>query len=344
MASGFVRRGGRWLVVVLVWLTIAWVVHLAFSERPASGGAAPRKTNWTTAGGMEPILPLPAAPNTMPERVALGERLFRDTRLSADGSISCASCHNLDNGGDDDRPFSIGIGGAKGDINAPTVINAAFNFVQFWDGRAASLEEQAAGPIHNPVEMGSSWSQVLERLGNDRALLKDFLAAYPDGLTSANVADAIASFERSLITSDSAFDRYLKGDENALSEQEKNGYLRFRSLGCVSCHQGRLVGGNMYQKFGVLGDYFATKTPSKSDFGRYNVTGREEDKHVFKVPSLRMVVKTAPYFHDGSIVSLAEAILVMGRFQLGRDLSVDDVDAIAAFLATLSSPPTGAAR
>ncbi|MBS4017698.1 MAG: cytochrome-c peroxidase [Dechloromonas sp.] len=292
---------------------------------------------------MQALRPLPELPPLRPERVALGARLFADTRLSADYSVACISCHRFDLGGADGLPVSVGILGREGGINAPSVFNSSLNFVQFWDGRALTLQEQAAGPIHNPLEMGGSWSLVIERLGADETMREAFRLAYPDGLTAANIADAIASFEQSLLTLDSPFDRYLRGDEEALDELARAGYQRFRDFGCVSCHQGVLLGGNMFQKFGVLGDYFADRTPTEADLGRYNVTGREEDRHVFKVPGLRNVALTAPYFHDGSAPTLEMAVAIMGRYQLGRDLAAEDVKAIVAFLNSLTGriPATG---
>jgi len=292
---------------------------------------------------MQALRPLPELPPLRPERVALGARLFADTRLSADYSVACISCHRFDLGGADGLPVSVGILGREGGINAPSVFNSSLNFVQFWDGRALTLQEQAAGPIHNPLEMGASWSLVIERLGADETMREAFRLAYPDGLTAANIADAIASFEQSLLTPDSPFDRYLRGDEAALDELARTGYQRFRDFGCISCHQGVLLGGNMFQKFGVLGDYFADRTPTEADLGRYNVTGREEDRHVFKVPGLRNVALTAPYFHDGSAPTLEMAVAIMGRYQLGRDLAAEDVKAIVAFLNSLTGriPATG---
>ncbi|WP_081700228.1 cytochrome-c peroxidase [Azonexus hydrophilus] len=292
---------------------------------------------------MQALRPLPELPPLRPERVALGARLFADTRLSADYSLACASCHRFDLGGADGQPVSVGILGREGGINAPTVFNSGLSFVQFWDGRALTLQEQAAGPIHNPLEMGASWSLVIERLGADESMREAFRLAYPDGLTAANIADAIASFEQSLLTLDSPFDRYLRGDEEALDELARAGYQRFRDFGCVSCHQGVLLGGNMFQKFGVLGDYFADRPLTAADLGRYNVTGREEDRHVFKVPGLRNVALTAPYFHDGSAPTLEVAVAIMGRYQLGRDLAAEDVKAIVAFLNSLTGriPATG---
>jgi cytochrome c peroxidase len=279
--------------------------------------------------------PLPQQTNAKSLRALLGEKLFHEPRLSGDNSISCASCHNLQHGGVDGLTFSQGVAGALGDINAPTVFNSSLSFVQFWNGRAATLEEQAAGPIHNPLEMASNWDQALAKLRADETYRKEFSAAYKDGITPGNVVHAIASFERTLITPDSPFDRHLRG-EAGLTTEAVQGYQKFLDLGCASCHQGVLIGGNMYQKFGVLRDYFQGRELSKADLGRYNVTGREEDRHVFKVPSLRNVALTAPYFHDGSAKKLEDAVKVMGRYQLGRELSEPDIALIVAFLHSLT--------
>lgn len=287
-------------------------------------------------GILQPILPLAAIPDLDPRRVALGERLFHDSRLSADFSLSCATCHNLAKGGVDGRRVSVGIRGALGGINAPSVLNSGYSIAQFWDGRAASLEEQAAGPIQNPIEMGATLSQVMGRLEQDKGLMAEFRRAYADGLTEANLFNALATFERSLVTLNSRFDRFLRGEKMVLSANEIEGYRSFRELGCTSCHQGILIGGNMYQKFGVLGDYFATRPTTPADLGRFNVTQREEDRHVFKVPSLRNVALTAPYFHDGSAETLEQAVSVMARYQLGRDLSTGDIECVVAFLMTLT--------
>jgi cytochrome c peroxidase len=318
------------LIATIVWWLAPWGGPAEQQKMLADSQVA------ASLDTVEPIQPLPAPPNLPPERVALGERLFRDKRFSADNSLACISCHDLTQGGDDGKRVSLGIGGALGGINAPTVFNSGLSFVQFWDGRAASLEEQAAGPIHNPQELGSSWAEVLARLSLDAEIVAAFKVAYSDGLSAKNIADAIASFERTLLTRNSRFDRYLQGNRSALTAQELEGYQRFRELGCTSCHQGALLGGNMYQKFGVLGDYFAGRPSSQADLGRYNVTGRAEDKHVFKVPSLRNIALTAPYFHDGSVGSLAEAVIIMGRYQLGRELAEPDVQALVAFLQSLT--------
>lgn len=327
----------RFLVIFVLFLSLLGFGWLYWSSRPPIPASRAVLPVLAMQGDiLQPILPLQPISGLDPERVALGAKLFRDTRLSADLSLACVSCHDLGKGGVDGRQFSVGVGGALGGINAPTVFNSGYSLAQFWDGRAATLEEQAAGPIQNPIEMAASWPQVLARLAQDSELKIAFKQNYPDGLTANNVLNAIATFERSLVTVNSRFDRYLRGEKDVLTELEIDGYRRFREYGCTSCHQGVLVGGNMYQKFGVLGDYFAGRAITKDDLGRFNVTQREEDRHVFKVPGLRNVALTAPYFHDGSARTLDQAVMVMGRYQLGRDLSTEDVGAIVAFLNTLS--------
>ena len=290
----------------------------------------------------EPIKPIPTDVRLDPKKVALGERFFNDKRLSGDNSISCASCHNLAKGGVDGLQFSVGIGGAKGPINAPTVFNSSLNFRQFWDGRAGSLEEQAAGPVHNPKEMGSNWSEVLVKLTKDTALVDQVKQSYPDGMLGKNIQDAIAVFERSLTTPNARFDKYLRGDKSSLTSDELRGYQLFKSYGCVACHQGVNVGGNMFQNFGVMGDYFAKRgNMTDADLGRYNVTKSASDKHVFKVPSLRNVALTAPYFHDGSTKTLEDAVDVMFKYQLGRPASAQDKELIVKFLHTLTGEHKG---
>ena len=283
----------------------------------------------------EPIKPL-AKVNLDARKVTLGRAMFHDKRLSKDNSLSCASCHEISKGGMDGRQFAVGIKGQVGPINTPTVLNSGLNFRQFWNGRAATLEEQAAGPVHNPGEMGSNWQEVLGKLNQDAALLNQFKAIYPDGLQPKNIQDAIATFEHSLVTP-SRFDRYLNGESNAINGEEKQGYQLFKNYGCVACHQGQGVGGNMYQTFGVLGNYFKDKGKvTDADLGRFAVTKNELDRHVFKVPSLRNVELTAPYFHDGSAKTLEEAIDVMFRYQLGRTAPAADKALIVKFLKTLT--------
>ena len=226
--------------------------------------------------------------------------------------------------------FSFGIKGQKGNINSPTVYNAVFNFRQFWDGRAKDLKEQAVGPIENPVEMGHTMVAAVETLHQSKMYFKDFNAVYQDGITQDNIADAIAEFEKALITPNSPFDRYLKGDKEAIDQKAKNGYLLFKSKGCILCHHGVNVGGNFYNKFGIYED------AGTEHLGRYDITKREEDKHVFKVPSLRNIALTAPYMHDGRATTLKDAVELMTKYQLGRYMEQGDTEAIVAFLESLT--------
>ena len=292
----------------------------------------------------EPIVPLPQTINLNTEKVALGEKLFHDKRLSKGNQVSCASCHDLAQGGVDPRhqARSMGVGGQLGTINSPTVFNSGFSFRQFWDGRAANLEEQIDGPITNPVEMGNTWANVISTLKKDPIYIKAFKKLYPNGIQQQNIQQAIAEFERSLITPNAPIDLYLRGDENALTDNEKKGYVLFKSYGCIACHQGRNIGGNMYQLFGVLNNYFEKRgNLTKADFGRFNVTQKPEDKHVFKVPSLRNIALTAPYLHDGSAKELEDIVAIMAKFQLGRRMPTADRDLIVLFLKTLTGTYQG---
>jgi cytochrome c peroxidase len=262
--------------------------------------------------------------------------------LSRDGSISCASCHDLAHGGTDHLARSVGLAKARGGVSAPTVFNSGFNFRQFWDGRADSLEAQVDGPLQSPAEMGASWDDVIPKLRHDSAYTAAFRAIYPDGVTREHVRETIAEFERSLVTPNSQFDRYLRGDESALSEAELAGYKKFKDYGCISCHQGVNIGANMFQRMGVMRDYFVERgNMTEADFGRYNVTKNEADKFFFKVPSLRNVAVTAPYFHDGSAQTLSEAVAVMAKYQLGRPLPPEDQADIVKFLRTLTGEYEG---
>lgn len=284
-----------------------------------------------------PFAPLPDLPDLDPRKVQLGEQLFHDARLSADNTISCATCHDLMHGGADGLQKPVGIKGQEGAINTPTVFNSAYNFSQFWDGRAQDLKEQAAGPVHNPTEMGSNWPEVVVKLDQDPKIQAAFRDLYPDGITGDNITDAIATFERTLVTVDSPFDRFLRGDDTAITAEAKQGYELFQSYGCAACHQGLNVGGNMYQTMGTMGDYFGDRGDVEdSDLGRFHVTGKEQDRHVFKVPSLRMVANTAPYFHDGQAETLEQAVELMARYQLGREIAPEDLGPIVAFLRSLA--------
>ena len=230
----------------------------------------------------------------------------------------------------------------KRDINTLTVFNSANNFVLFWDGRAESLEDQLDSAMQSPRKMGLNWDGLISKLEKDSDYVNTFTQIYPQGITVKTVKDAIATFERSLVTPNSRFDQYLRGDTTAITDDEKHGYQLFKSYGCVACHQGMNVGGNMFQIFGVMSDYFADRGEiTKADLGRFNVTGLNSDRHRFRVPSLRNVARTSPYFHDGSADTLEQAIMVMARYQLGRTIPVDDVNYIAMFLRTLSGEYDG---
>ena len=295
------------------------------------------------AAAKEPIIPLPVKVDLDPQVVELGKKLFHDPRFARDNTVSCARCHDLGLGGTDQQQFSIGVGGAMGDVNSPTVYNSGYNFKQFWDGRVDTLEDQVDGPMHNLKEMGTTWEDLLSKISDDPYYKPAFVKLYPDGMNSTNIKNAIATFERSLVTANSPFDKYLRGDENAITAEEKEGYKLFKAYGCISCHQGINIGGNLFEKIGVMGDYFADRgTPIvKADYGRFNVTGRERDKFKFKVPTLRNIALTQPYFHDGTVETLEEAVNVMAKYQLGRYLSEDEVQKIVKFLHTLTGEYEG---
>ncbi len=281
-----------------------------------------------------------------PEKVELGKMLYYEPRLSKSGWISCNSCHNIATYGVDNLPTSIGHRWQLGPRNAPTTLNAALHTAQFWDGRAKDVEEQAKGPVLNPIEMAmDSPEAVVERLRSIPEYVELFKKAFPgekDPLNYDNVAKAIAAFERTLMTP-SKFDKFLKGDVNALTSKEKEGLKLFMELGCASCHNGPAVGGNTFAKFGVVEAYweatrdFVTldKPTMPMDVGKFAVTHKKEDLYVFKVPSLRNISRTYPYFHDGSVWNLEDAVQVMAKVQLGKELTEDQVDKIVAFLKAL---------
>jgi cytochrome c peroxidase len=276
------------------------------------------------------------------KKAALGNTLFHDTRLSSDQTISCASCHDLAKGGTDQIRYSIGVGGAEGGINAPTVYNSGYQFLQFWDGRAADLQEQAAGPVTNPIEMAADWETVVSRLEADPELTRVFLESYPEGISRETVTHAIAEFERTLITPNSAFDRYLMGDEEALTADQKRGYELFTGYGCTNCHVGPALGGQSFEKMGVEGDYFGDRGDrTAADDGRFNVTSDDDDRGKFKVPTLRNVALTHPYLHDGSTSDLTEVVQIMAAYQLEREMSADDAALVSAFLSSLTGEYEG---
>lgn len=290
----------------------------------------------------EPIFPIPLQVKLDPDKVLLGEKLFNDVRLSNDDDKSCASCHQLDQGGDDNLAFSITANGKKHTVNTPTIFNVSHNFRQNWNGSAQNLSDHIDKLISNQVEVESSWQLLLNKLNADDALVREFTAIYAAGITKATYQDALTEFERSLITPNSKFDRYLRGETQAINAEEKEGYALFKEYGCISCHQGVNVGGNLFQKFGIFYNYFEKRGDLRSaDFGRKNITGREVDSHVFKVPGLRNIALTSPYFHDGETQSLKDAILLMGKTQLGISISGNDINKIEMFLNTLTGEYKG---
>lgn len=334
----------RSIPILLLAVTIAFAVVLLLQAQESNPYADSRIPDPKYIYSNEPIEPLPPVGALDEKKVALGEKLFNDVRLSRNNSISCSSCHLVSAGGADGRVRSVGIDGRDGSINAPTVFNAGFNFRQFWDGRAETLEAQVDGPTHEFNEMDSNWQQITGKLQLVPDYRAEFAELYPQGIEMHSIQDAIATFERSLSTPNSRFDRFLRGEVRALSDEEKKGYALFKDHGCSSCHQGLNAGGNMFQKFGAMGDYFANRgNQTKADLGRFNVTGDDADRHVFKVPGLRNVALTAPYFHDGSTVRLEDAVTIMAKYQLGEELSTKDVSLIVSFLQTLSGEYKGKA-
>ena len=326
------------VVSICALLLVAWLL------RPETRQPALHQAEVSSfALSSEPITPLPDSILGLdPKKVALGNALFHETRLSQNNTIACATCHRLEQGGVDGKQFPLGIKGEVTGTNAPTVFNSAFNFRQFWNGRAATLEDQATEVIANPLEMGSSWAEATAKLKLDAAYVARFSQIYNNGITPGNIVDAIATFERTLITPNARFDKYLKGDAQAITAYELAGYKLFKSYGCISCHQGKNIGGNFYEKLGVMRDYFTgSHNITEADQGRYAITKSPEDMHKFKVPSLRNVALTAPYFHNGSAQTLEQAVVTMGKYQLGLSLPDEDVARIVAFLRTLTGEYKG---
>ena len=298
----------------------------------------------TGARANEPVRPIDQALEYDEAKAALGFALFHDPRLSVDNTVSCASCHALETAGVDNHQYSHGVNEQLGGVNAPTVFNAVYNFVQFWDGRAQTLAAQAAGPPLNPVEMASeSFDQIIAKLKADKKFTKAFTAVYPDGITEANLTDAIEQFERTLVTPDSAFDKWLLGDDSALTADQLEGYELFKKYDCATCHTGPNLGGLSYELMGLRRHYFAERglELTHEDNGRYKETQQERDRHRFKVPGLRNVEHTWPYYHDGTRHTLEEAVRDMGLYQSGVELSDAEVGKIVAFLESLTGEYKG---
>lgn len=287
----------------------------------------------TFAQAAEPIEPIKAAKPKQPAMVELGKKLYFDPRLSMSGFISCNSCHNLSMGGTDNLQTSIGHNWQQGPINAPTVLNSSMNLAQFWDGRAKDLKAQAGGPIANPGEMAFTHELAVDVLNSIPAYKAEFKSVFgKDKADIDMVTTAIAAFEETLVTPDSRFDQWLRGDKKALTKSELAGYELFKSSGCTACHHGPAVGGNSFQKMGLVAKY---DTKNKAE-GVAGLTGKDVDRMKFKVPTLRNVEMTYPYFHDGAAWTLEQAVDVMARLQLGRQYNKEEIGQIVAFLKTLT--------
>lgn len=317
-----------------------WTLRLAVCSLAASTGLA-----FGQAMPNEPIRPLPMASGADPARAALGRTLFHDLRLSRDNTQSCASCHQLARGGADSKPLSAGPGGMPTRFNTPTVYNSSLNFRQMWTGSNDSIEGLLDHVFSPAASKESAWELVAARLIGDDDIGARFQRAYGSDISAARVKDALGQYLQSLATP-SRFDRYLRGELGAISADEKDGYAKFKAYGCVACHQGVNVGGNMYQKLGAMRE-LAPEVRRARTLGRYEVTRREADRYMLRVPSLRNVALTAPYFHNGAVATLEEAVDAMFKYQLGRTASQQDRQQIVRFLHTLSGekmPPPGALK
>lgn len=319
-------------------MRLCWLIALLLFLSWGCVSASPTLESSTSDAALnEPIQPVPLPlPRDAKQQsiIALGERLFSDPRLSSTNTTACINCHTLSKGGADGERFSRQPSGELAPVNTPTIFNLPLNFRLFWDGRKRTLDEQIrTDPF---ADSDTHWDQALGKLKADTQYPADFATLFPDGLTITNIQNAIVAFEKSLVLVNSRFDRYLRGDLKAITDAEAKGYSLFKTYGCTACHQGANVGGNLFQKFGIMGDYFKDNGHSNhADAGRYNTTKLEDDRYVFRVPSLRLATLTAPYFHDGSAKTLEDAIKVMAKYQLGRPISDEHISLIIGFLKTL---------
>lgn len=270
-------------------------------------------------------------------KAELGKALFNEKLFSNKLSHACASCHDLKKGGADNRKTFIGNNNREGTLNTPTILNARFNFRQFWDGRANTLRDAINDHIDDKHIFNNKWETILERIQNKTAYVDRFNLVYSDGINQTNIEDALVTYIETLVTPNAPFDKYLLGDKSAISKEAITGYELFSSYGCISCHQGPSLGGNLYQKMGIYKDYLKTKkVVTETDLGRYNVTTKDEDILVFKVPSLRNIALTGPYLHDGSAKTLEEAVQMMAEYQIGQQIPKHEISEIVKFLETLT--------
>ncbi len=283
------------------------------------------------------IQPIPLTPKLDPQKVTLGKELYSDSLFSQDNSLSCASCHSLKKGGTDNLPKYIGKGKKEGLLNTPTVLNASLNFRQFWDGRAKTLAEVIDDHISDKTIFDSQWSQIVERIKMRESYKAAFDHLYENTISPANIKDALVTYLDTLLTHQSPYDLFLGGKTSALTADAQKGYLLFKQYGCVTCHQGPNMGGNLILRFGIYKDFFATRTnPTKADVGYFNVTKNPINMHEFKVPSLRNIALTAPYLHDGSAKTLEEVIKLMGVYQVGQPIPAYEIPYIVKFLESLT--------
>ena len=337
----FYTRLWRWLGELVVVGSLISLLACGWQE-PWVGAPPSPTADEGLAESQEPLVPLPLHVAADPARVALGERLFHEVRLSGRNTIACATCHRLEQGGADGQRHAMAATGTPLPRNTPTIFNVAFNAAYNWDGGVRTLEAHAERVLLSPALMHTTWPALLAKLRTIPDYQRAFTALYPGGLTSAHVLDALATYERSLVTPNARFDQYLRNHPEALSPVERRGYAIFKAYGCVACHQGVNVGGNMFQKFGIFQEASVPHDPSRPvDLGRFLLTQVLRDREVFRVPSLRNVALTAPYFHDGRAPTLEAAVTIMARVQLGRTLSPEETHAIVQFLHTLTGEYQG---
>lgn len=327
----------RWLAALGALITLTAYFFFSFTAPAKQVDLA----SLDTSIGMKNInpqliqpIPEPALSKRDLDIAKLGMQIFLDPNLSSNNRVSCESCHHIFDNGAEKRRVSLGVQGL-GARNSPTVFNVAQNSRFFWDGRASSLATQMDGPVHNPLEMNTNWQKITHYVASVPAYKEQFDAHFAGTINEATIKESLSAFMEALDTPDAPFDRFLKGDKTAISQTAQNGWQKFKMLGCVACHQGTNIGGNLFQKFGNLN----STNEQESDLGRYNVTGLESDIGVFRVPSLRNVANTAPYFHDGRADTLEAAIVTMAYVQLGRELEPSTILELKAFLNSLSAPP-----
>lgn len=336
------RQLFRWIVLAALILlsALAAILWQQVQSPRLESPILPKRAE--TSQSQEPIQPLPLELSLDNRKVALGQQLFRDTRLSSNNQMSCYSCHNLNTGGADRKNHLRSSKQEYGTTNTLTVFNASFNYKIGWDGRFASILDHLDDPVNNPSALGSTWEEIVARLVQVPEYQQSFRQLYADGLNAKSLKDTLTVYQESLYTPNSRFDQFLRGNKAALTAKEQAGYNLFKSYGCASCHQGMNAGGNLFQRFGVMGDYFADRGHvTQADLGRFNATQDQADRYVFRVPSLRNVAVTSPYFHDGSAQTLEQAVTIMGKYQLGRSLTETEVDQIAQFLRSLTGEYQG---